>query len=194
MAIVLERSDTLIGRAGRIVTGYPYTHIAVTFDLNHFYSFSRRYHHNPFDAGFTIERPSYYACLGDTTMKAYYLDITDAQLKDISRFNASIGDLPFDIYGMILMPAGIYRKKENAYNCMTYVAKVLELSGVRLINDPWYRNNIRDLEQALIKHGCRQDTVSFRYEFDEEYMRRCSFRERMCSFIDIHKKLLKSDK
>ena len=55
--IVLIKAHTGLGAVARHITGYPYTHIAVSLDrsMTDFVSFSRRFHNFPFDAGFTHE-------------------------------------------------------------------------------------------------------------------------------------------
>ena len=61
MRILFEKSNTNIGKLGRFVDAYPYTHVSISFDNDNYLSFSRRKHHNPFDAGFMIEKMNYYA-------------------------------------------------------------------------------------------------------------------------------------
>ena len=53
--IVLIKAHTGLGSIARRLTGYPYTHIAVSLDrsMTDFISYSRRYHYIPFDAGYT---------------------------------------------------------------------------------------------------------------------------------------------
>ena len=194
MTIVLERSDTGVGKIGRFVTGYPYTHIAFSYDMEHFQSFSRRYHYDPFDSGFTVEKPSYYAYKNDIRMKSYTLEVSDETVKQIDAFTETVKDMPFDIFGMLYMPFGIYRKKENAYNCMTYIARVLEIAGINLINEPYYRNNIKDLENALMNAGYKEEYVIITHDTDEEYMKRFSVFQVLKSMVTILKKLSQKDK
>ena len=54
--ILFERSNSLVGKLGRIFIPYPYTHVTISFDGETYHSFSRRHFHDPFDAGLTDEK------------------------------------------------------------------------------------------------------------------------------------------
>lgn len=191
MYIILEKSNTRIGKIGRLLGSYPYTHIAISFDNENFLSFSRRKHHNPFDSGYTIEKLHYYA-YEDVELKYYELDINDNQRKSIEEFIDSIKDYPFDVYGMILSSIGIYRKKDNAYNCMSYMAKILEILDIPLIHKEYYKNSIKDLEDALIKKGYKGEIKEIKKMIDEDnYMEKISLNDKIKSFINLHRKLMK---
>ena len=76
--ILFEKSNSTVGRLGRRVMPYPYTHVTVSFDGETYYSFSRRRYHDPFDAGFTEEKLAYFA-YEETEVKIYRLDISEEE-------------------------------------------------------------------------------------------------------------------
>ena len=192
MKIILEKSNTFIGRIGRIIDKYPYTHIALTFDDENYYSFSRRKHHNPFDSGFTIEKINYYAYRlnQEVELKEYELSISEEKKKEIEDFMNQISDYPFDIYGMIKTSLNKPREKDNAYNCMTFIARILEILDIPLMNNPYYKNNIEDLESALISYGLIGKIRIIKCDKEDDYyMSKVSISELIKSFIELNKKL-----
>ena len=139
MRILFEKSNTNIGKLGRFVDAYPYTHVSISFDNENYLSFSRRKHHNPFDAGFMIEKMNYYA-YEDVELKVYEVDVTKKQIEEIYEFINEIKDYPFDIYGMIKMFIKRPRKKQDAYNCMSFVSRILQIIDIDLIHKNYYEN------------------------------------------------------
>ena len=193
MKIILEKSSTIIGKIGRIIDNYPYTHIAISFDDENYLSFSRRRHHNPFDSGFTIEKLNYYAYKlnQEVELKEYELDINEEKKKEIEAFINEISDYPFDIYGMIKTNLNHGRKKDNAYNCMTFIGRILEILEIPLIREEYYKNNIKDLENALINYGLKGKIRRIRCEKEDEfYMKRVNLIEKISSFIELNRKLM----
>lgn len=191
ITILFEKSQTKIGKIGRLISNYPYTHISYTLDNLNYYSFSRRYHNNPFDSGFTNEKENYYAYKNDVGVKVYTLDIGQDKIDKINKLNEKVKDKVFDIYGMILMPFNIYRENNNAYNCMSYMALIFEILEIPLINNPYYKNNIQDLENALINYGIKGENKTLKYKYDENYMRKFNKLDIVKSFIHLNKEIFK---
>lgn len=154
--IVLIRAHTGLGKFARLFTGYPYTHIAVSLDrsLTDFVSYSRRYHSFPFDAGFTHEYRDYYA-FGhhrDVKVKVYRLCPDDAHAEAVRKFLArceSDPDEVFNLYAMMTMPLLHGLRIRNAHNCMSFTAKVIELTGCVQLDKPYYRYSIPELDACL---------------------------------------------
>ena len=191
MRILFEKSNTNIGKLGRFVDAYPYTHVSISFDNENYLSFSRRKHHNPFDAGFMIEKMNYYA-YEDVELKVYEVDVTKKQIEKIYEFINEIKDYPFDIYGMIKMFINRPRKKQDAYNCMSFVSRVLEIIEIPLIHKDYYENNIEDIENALIRYGLKPEILKVKkMENNDGYMEKVPMIEIIRSFIEINRKLLK---
>lgn len=180
MTILLERSNTLLGKFSRLFNKYPYTHIAISFDDYNFHAFSRRHLHNPFDSGYTLEKLNYYA-YEDVLVKKYYLDISDKQKEDIYKLIDEVKDCPFDISGMI--NTNINKSKENkkAYNCMSFVARVLEVLDIKL-DKKYYDNTIEDLENVLINNGyVGEEILIKKMDIDEEYMKKIPIKDVLAS-------------
>lgn len=191
MRILFEKSNTNIGKLGRFVDAYPYTHVSISFDNENYLSFSRRKHHNPFDAGFMIEKMNYYA-YEDVELKVYEVDVTKKQIEKIYEFINEIKDYPFDIYGMIKMFINRSRKKQDAYNCMSFVSRILEIVEIPLIHKNYYENNIEDIENALIRYGLKPEILKVKkMDNNDGYMEKVPMTEIIRSFIEINKKLLK---
>ena len=89
---------------------------------------------------------------------------------------------------MLTMPILHGHKRKNAYNCMSFVAEVLFLLGYPLPHE-LYRNNIQDIENALIGHGLEGEIIHLPKQTDEEYMKEISLRDRCISFLRLFRKL-----
>ena len=193
--IVLIRAHTGLGSIARRFTGYEYTHIAVSLErsLTDFVSYSRRYHNFPFDAGFTHECRDYYA-FGkhqDVKIKVFRL------CPDNTHYNAVLGfieqcendnDEVFNLFSMATMPLLHGFRIYKANNCMSFTAKVIELSGAADMPVAYYKYSIKDIDELLEKNflfeGRLRRKPSERYN---KYMR--SF-EPIKYFSDMSKLLL----
>ena len=134
--IVLIKAHTGLGGAARWLTGYPYTHIAVSLDgsLRDFISFSRRYHNFPFEAGFTHEYRDFYA-FGDHAdfgAKVFKLKVGEQAYRKILAFidERENGGYLFNLFSMATMPLLHGFCIAGAENCMSFTAQIIELSGV----------------------------------------------------------------
>ncbi len=185
--ILFERSNSLIGKLGRLFIPYPYTHVTISFDGQTYHSFSRRKLHDPFDAGLTEEKLGYFA-YEEVQVRIYHADITEAEKEKILDLMERVKDMPFDVMDMITMPVLHGHKRDNAYNCMSFVAEVLSVIGIALPRE-MYRNNIEDIENALIDAGIKGETVTLEKQIDEAYMEKVSPKEKLSSFIRLMRKL-----
>lgn len=154
--IVLIRAHTGLARIGRLATGYPYTHIAVSLDpsLTDLITFSRRFHGLPACAGFMHERRDYYAfgshrCFG---AKVFRLPVDEDAYRHILRFIRQCGSDPaylFNLLSMATMPVLHGFPIPKAHNCMSFTARILELSRLFDMDRPYYRYSIRDMDQLM---------------------------------------------
>ena len=157
--IVLIRPYTGLGSIARRFTKYEYTHIAVSLDksLTEFVSYSRRYHSFPFDAGFSYEYRDYYA-FGrhkSVKVKVFRLRVSDEKYSDIMRFIDKCkndSDEIFNLFSMATMPVLHGFRIYKANNCMSFTAKVIELSGCVDMEKPYYRYSIEDMDELLTEH------------------------------------------
>ena len=153
--IVLIESYTGLGKLLKKFTGYRYEHIAVSLDksLTEFYSYSRRQHHHPFNAGFMKEYRDYYAFEGYDKFyaKVFAIPVNDEEIERIRRFIQSCAEdreQMFNLFAMITTPIIHGFRLYKAHNCMDFTAKVIELAGVGLVK-PYYKYSIPDIEELL---------------------------------------------
>jgi len=179
--IVLIKAHTGLGSAARKITRYEYTHTAVSLNgtLTDFVSFSRRRHYMPFDAGFMHEKRDFYAFGKHTFFKAkvFRLNITDENFSRVMKFIRSCEsdtELIFNLISMATMPVFHGIQIYKAYNCMSFTARILQLSGVKL-GKPFYKYSIKDIDELLsdkcIFEGKVPRIPSSEYE---KYMKKCS--------------------
>lgn len=179
--IVLIRPHTLLGSVARKITGYEYTHIAVSPDssLTDFISFSRRRHYLPFDAGFMHEKRDFYAFGRYSYFKAkiFRIDIADDNFVRVNKFIRNCEDdteLIFNLLSMVTMPIFHGINIQKAYNCMSFTAKILQLSGAKP-DKPFYKYSIKDIDEYLsdkcIFEGKVPRISSLEYK---DYMKKCS--------------------
>ena len=185
--ILFERSNSLVGKLGRLFMPYPYTHVTISFDGQTYHSFSRRHFHDPFDAGLTEEKLAYFA-YQDVQVKIYTLEISKKEKEKILAFMERVKDCPFDVMDMLTMPILHGHKRENAYNCMSFVAEVLDILNIPLRRE-LYRNSIEDLENALIDQGCEGKIMHLPKQIDEEYMAEVPLKQKISSMYHLFHKL-----
>ena len=193
MYVYLFKEKTGVGYFARFLLRYPYTHIAITFNHKDFITFSRRQHYNPFNSGFMIEERSHYTFGNNEEIEAryYVVDVDDEALYKINDYITSVSDDCFNLYGMLLSPFwGI--EVNGANNCMSFVAYVLEIIGIKLIKNPYYKNNIEDIEKSL-RNGryLFKDIIIHKEREDENYMKKISLSTKVRFFISLNKKLIK---
>ena len=132
--IVLVKAMTGLGRFVRKFSKYEYTHIAVSLDdkLEDFITFSRRKHYSPFDAGFMYESIDCYAYgnYKKVKLKIFKVPVNNKKeiihyIEDVSKDNSYI----FNLYSMMTMSLFHGFKIYKAHNCMSFVAKILELEA-----------------------------------------------------------------
>ena len=196
MYIYLFKEKTGVGYFARFLLRYPYTHIAITFNHEDFITFSRREHYNPFNSGFMIEERRHYTFGDNKEIEARYyeVEVSDEDLYEINDYITSVSNDCFNLYGMLLSPFGGV-EIAGANNCMSFVAYVLEIVGIKLMKKPYYKNNIEDIEKAL-KNGnySFKDIIIQKEGEDEVYMQKISLSKKVHSFILLNKKLIKGIK
>ncbi|MBQ6479408.1 MAG: hypothetical protein IJI44_08630 [Erysipelotrichaceae bacterium] len=185
--ILFEKSNSMVGKIGRLVMPYPYTHVTISFDGKTYHSFSRRKLRDPFDAGFTDEKLAYFA-YEEVEVKIYTLKISEEEKTKIEAFIDQVKDCPFDVADMILMPLIHGCRRRNAYNCMSFVAEVLEILSYPLPNRR-YKNSIEDIENALIRKGLKGEIVRLEKQTDEEYMKKVGLKDKLSSCLRLFHKL-----
>lgn len=176
--IVLIKAHTGLGSVARKLKNFEYTHVALCLnnEFTDFYSFSRRHHYLPADCGYTVEKRDFYA-FGDYKQfktKIFELDVPEDNYVKIINFMDECkndSEMMFNAISMMFMPVEIYK----THNCMTFTAKILEISGMISMSKAYYKMRLRDIDKALdsfvYSEGLLDRESSIEYE---EYMRKYS--------------------
>lgn len=154
--IVLIKAHTGLGKVARALTGYPYSHIAVCFDkeLTDFVTYSRRRHYVPMDAGFMHEYRDYYAfgTHDSFDVKVFCLPIEECAYEAIRQFVflcENDKEQMFNLFSMMTMPLLHGFLIYKTHNCMSFTAKILQLSGIIEMTRPYYRYSVKDMDELL---------------------------------------------
>jgi hypothetical protein len=140
--ILLTHTGSLFSRAIRTLTGEPYSHVSIAFDveLKEVYSFGRKKPDNPLVAGFVNEDidNGTFAYFKDTTYALYSMKVTNDQYyslrETISEFNQWRDRSRYNLLGVFGAKIGYPVSRENAYFCSQFVAAVLERSGIEIFD------------------------------------------------------------
>lgn len=154
--IVLIKAHTGLGKLAKTITKYDYTHIAVCFDnkLTEFITYSRRRHYLPLDAGFMYEYRDYYAFgkNNKVRVKVFRLPVNDDCYINVKEFIKKCKNdnmQMFNLFSMLTMPVIHGFRIYKSHNCMSFVARITELSGAVKMNKPYYRYSIKELDRLL---------------------------------------------
>ncbi len=177
--IVLIKAHTGLGSIARKIGGYEYTHIAVSLDrsLTDFVSYSRRYHYFPFNAGFTHEYRDYYAFgrHNNVKIKVFRLLINETCYAEISEYISQCendNEEIFNLFSMATMPILHGFRIYKANNCMSFTAKVIELSRCVDMEKPYYKYSIKDIDELLSCYKYFEGNISRTgHEINDDYMK-----------------------
>lgn len=192
--VVLIKAHTGLGSIARLVKRFEYTHVAICFDkeFKDFYTFSRRYHYLPSDCGYMVEKRDFYA-FGDHEkfkVKIFELDVSDSKMEEIKTFMKECetdSEMMFNAISMAFAPVEIYK----THNCMTFTAKILEITGIINMPKTYYKMRLNDID------SCLKDYLYFEGDLDrtpsnmyDEYMRKFSIFKRIGGTVSLFYKLL----
>lgn len=194
--VVLIKALTGLGGFARKFNPYEYTHIAVACDRrkNDFVTFSRKAHHTPFDAGFMHEKAEYYA-FGKhkrVKIKMFAVPVASEAKQNIKEYIQSVEsdkEYIFNIYAMVTMPLLHGFKIYKAHNCMSFTAKILELSGAVKMDKPYYKYNIREMDDLLQDFFLKEGYLYKRKE-SGTYMKRPGLFYNAEKFFELNGKLI----
>lgn len=196
--IVLIKAHTGLGKISRTITGYEYSHIAVSLDpgLQRFVSFSRRSHFTPFDAGFTYEyRDSYaYGRHQRVQVKVFKIPVPAERLAVIRNYLAGLeadDDYLFNLYAMMTMPLLHGFKVDKTHNCMTFTARLIELSAVVKLAKPYWKYSILELDQLLADYFVYEGYLQKKGTDHPEYMKRPDLLTEVGHFLRLNVRLCK---
>ncbi len=190
--VVLIKAMTGLGRFARRISGYDYTHIAVCLDssLDDFVTFSRRRHGAPFDAGFMHERRSHYAFGKNDSVKVkvFEIPVSDKAYNDIRAFVSRVEndrEYVFNFFSMVTMPLIHGFKIYKAYNCMSFVGRILELSGAVKMDKKYYRYSIKNFDRLLSGYHNEETYLKKDCE-DWDYMAKTGFFKNIGLYIKLN--------
>lgn len=194
--VVLIKAMTGLGVFARKIFKYPYTHIAVCLDedLEDFITFSRRKHFAPFDAGFMHEKREHYA-FGKHKFfqaKVFKLPVTEENHEKIKAYVRQIeadDEYIFNIFSMITM--GLFHgvRIYKALNCMSFTAKIIELSEVTKLDRQYYKYNIKEMDALLRDYLWKEEEFN-KNKDDEMYMSRKVWLENIGLYFKLNCQIL----
>ena len=194
--VVLVKTYTGLGRILRIIQGCEYTHIAVCFpeDTGEFVSFSRKYRYNPFVAGVVHERTEHYA-FGhhkSVKMKIFKVPVRDiALIKEYVDYVEHDEEFLFNHFSIATMPILHGVKIYKSHNCMSFVARILKMSGTVKLDKPFYKYNIKDIDGLLTDYLFKEDFFEKKNDTPDEYMRKFPKLTLFYEFIEMNYKLIR---
>lgn len=187
--VVLIKAHTGLGSIARKIKKFEYTHVAVCFDnsFTDFYSFSRKHHFLPADSGFMIEKRDFYAFGEHKNFKTkiFEIEVPEDNYQSIKNFVEECqkdSQMMFNVFSMIFWPVEIYK----SHNCMTFTAKILELSGVVQLKKDYYKMRLKDIDESLNEFVYSEGYLD-RFDSDEyeEYMRYFSWGKRVLRIVKL---------
>ena len=195
--IIFIRALTGLGRFARLFSDYPYTHIAVSLDsrMEDFVTFSRRTHYNPFDAGFMHEKREHYAFGKNekVQVKIVRIPVSDEAFRDVLKYVDEIekdDEYIFNLYSMATMSMIHGIPIHKALNCMSFTARVLELSQGVVLDRPYYKYDISELDSLTSCYPSRTGYL-VKHKDDADYMKKAGLGKLIRSFISINVNLLR---
>ncbi|MBE5806579.1 MAG: hypothetical protein E7313_07755 [Clostridiales bacterium] len=195
--IVLVKALTGLGKFARLTGKYEYTHIAVCLDekFDKFYTFSRRKHHSPFDCGFMIETLDCYAFgkYKNVKLKIFKVPVVKENKEKIEKYIENVSkdsEYIFNFFSMITMPIFGGFKIYKAHNCMSFVSKIIELSDIVNMIKPYYRYNIKQIDNLLTEYLYKEDFFDRKEIQTNEYMNHVCLIKNILYFMNLNGKLI----
>lgn len=154
--IVLIKALTGIGKFARRLTGYEYTHIAISFDekLTDFITFSRKNHYLALDSGFMHECRSCYAYgeMEDFKVKVFKLPVIKEELENIKNIVSKIEndkEYIFNLFSMVTMPILHGFEIYKTHNCMSFVGLIIKETNCFKMDKLYYKYSISDMDKMM---------------------------------------------
>lgn len=195
--VVLVKALTGLGNFARLIGKYEYTHIAVCLDekLDKFYTFSRKKHFSPFDCGYMIETLDCYAFGKNekVKLKVFKIPVSSKNKEEIEKYISKISNdskYIFNFFSMVTMPIFHGFRIYKSHNCMSFVSKILELTNTVKMSKPYYKYNIKELDELLNDYLYNEDYYKKKKIETKGYMNRVSVTKNILYFIKLNSKLI----
>jgi hypothetical protein len=195
--VVLVKALTGLGKIARLTSKYEYTHIAVCLDekLDKFHTFSRKKHYSPFDCGYMIETLDCYAFGKNkkVKLKLFKIPVSSKNKKEIEKYIKNISNdskYIFNFFSMITMSIFHGFKIYKSHNCMSFVSKIIELTNTVKMSKPYYKYNIKELDELLNDYLYNEDYYEKKKIETKEYMKYVGIIKNILYFIKLNSKLI----
>lgn len=195
--VVLVKALTGLGKFARLTSKYDYTHIAVCLDekFDKFYTFSRKKHYSPFDCGFMVETLDCYAYgkHKNIKLKIFKLPVSKENKKRIEKYIENVSkdsEYIFNFFSMVTMSIFHGFKIYKAHNCMSFVSKIIELSDAVNISKPYYKYNIKEIDELLTEYLYKEELLEKKKIETKGYMNYVGLAKNILYFIKLNSKLI----
>lgn len=195
--VVLVKALTGLGKIARLTSKYEYTHIAVCLDdkFDKFYTFSRRKHYSPFDCGFMVETLDCYAFgkYKDIKLKIFRVPVSKENRENIEKYIEKVSKdnrYIFNFFSMVTMSIFHGFEIYKTYNCMSFVSKIIELSDTVNMPKPYYKYNIKEIDELLIEYLYKEELFTKEKIETKGYMNYVGFIRNSVNFIKLNSKLI----
>lgn len=162
--LVLTRTNTVISKAIQLIKKDEYTHAAISLDqeLNHMYSFGRKYTHFPFIGRFKQENLStgLYKYHSNLPVMIMEIEVSKQQYEDaeflLKRFIANSKQYKYNYKGLLHCLFNRPAYCDHRFLCSEFVYYILKESGITDLEMP--RNLVRpqsllNLESRIVYQG-----------------------------------------
>lgn len=155
--VALEKSHTGFGKLARLTDPYEYTHITYSGepDMKYFISFSRVKHYAPFSSGFSEETLDCFAYGKNETvkLKIFKIPVSADNKEHINQFieyvRADRKNYYFNLFSAVSMPIFHGFRIYKTYNCMSFVGRILEMTGNFTMEKAYYKYSIEELDKMM---------------------------------------------
>ncbi|MDE6727492.1 MAG: hypothetical protein K2J80_06080 [Oscillospiraceae bacterium] len=138
MYIIITHTPSVVSKIIRKFTHTPYNHVSVSLDaeLDHMFSFGRRYRYFPWIGGFVQESPNFGTLerFPETEAIVLMLDVDETAYDDISErledMLAHKYSYCYDVLGLLLAIFGKTYKRDKRYYCSAFVRELLVEFGI----------------------------------------------------------------
>lgn len=131
--IVLTKTNTILARFIRFMTGCEYSHASISMDaeLTRMYSFSRKYVRNPFFGGFMKECPGMhvFGLFKDVPCAVIAVQVSESQYEQIEEmlrlFKTESERYGYNYFGLLHNLLKLQQKSHRSFFCSEFVYHVL---------------------------------------------------------------------
>lgn len=129
----------------------------------------------------------------DVKLKIFKVPVSKENKTEIEKYIGSVSkdaEYIFNFYSMITM--SIFRgfKIYKAHNCMSFVSKIIELSDTVNISKPYYKYNIKEIDELLTEYQYKEELFEKKKIETKEYMNYVGLLKNILYFVRLNSKLI----